>query len=247
MAERRSVIDHAKAEIDAIKTIIAAEDRHKLEAHLEAVRELERQLAFQESAGSLSCSIPELQDEVGVYDERFRIDGENMMSLIVQGLACDRARVGTLMWSGAADNTVFTTKGLSIAHHALTHGGIGAEAKAQGRNLVTEWYAERFAYFLTKLKSVPEGDGSMLDNTFIIWTSEHSNENNVEHNRTNIPFVSAGRAGGSVNTGQFFDFSNDRRGHGDMYVTAAHALGFTDIDSFGIPDACKGPLPGVLV
>ncbi|WP_158224732.1 DUF1552 domain-containing protein [Agaribacterium haliotis] len=246
LAERRSVIDHAKAEIDAIKTVIATEDLHKMEAHLDAVRELERQLAFQESAGSLSCSVPTLKDEVGVYDERYRIDGENMMDLIVQGLSCDRSRVGTLMWSGAADNTVFTTKGLVIAHHALTHGAIGGADKVRGRNLVVEWYAERFAYLLEKMKSIPEGDGTMLDNTYVIWTSEHSNENNVEHNRTNIPYVSAGRAGGAINTGQFFDFSNDRRTHGDVYVTAAHAMGFTDIDHFGIPDFCKGPLPGVL-
>ena len=246
LAERRSVIDYAKAEIDAVKRIIAADDLAKMEAHLEAVRELERQLAFQESAGSLSCSVPALQPETGVYDERYRIDGENMINLIVQGMACDRSRVSTLMWSGAADNTVFTTKGVTLAHHAMTHNGIEADDKRLGRDLVSEWYAERFRYLLERMKAIPEGSGSMLDNTFIIWTSEHSNDTR-EHDRQNIPYITAGTCGGAINTGRFFDFTNDRRGHGDMYVTAAHAMGFTDVNSFGIPDASVGPLPGVLV
>ncbi|WP_053980292.1 DUF1552 domain-containing protein [Marinagarivorans algicola] len=245
IAERRSVIDYAKGEITKVRKVLSNVDKMKLDAHLEAVRKIEEQLAFQEQAGSLSCSIPTLQQEAGVYDERYRIDGENMMDLIVQGLACDRARVATLMWSGAADNTAFTTKGVTTPHHALTHGGIFSDAKVQARDKVSEWYAERFKYVIEKLKAIPEGDGTMLDNTFIVWTSEHSNDTR-EHDRTNIPYITAGSCGGAVKTGQFFDFTSNRKGHGDVYVTAAHAMGLTDVESFGIPDASEGPLPGVL-
>lgn len=246
IAERRSVIDYAKVQIDAVQNILSTEDKKKMEAHLDGVRELERQLQFQAETGSLNCSFPQLGETSGPDDEEYRKIGENMINIIVQGLACDRARVATLMWGNAADNTIFTKKNISISHHALTHGGITGEYKTGARDRATEWYAERFLLLLQKMSEVEEGDGtSLLDNTLILWTSEHSNETR-EHDRKNIPFVSAGSCKGAINTGQYFDFTSNRRGHGDIYVTAAQAMGLTDITKFGMKDFSQGPLPGVL-
>lgn len=247
LAERRSVIDNATAEINAVMRVLSNVDKQKMQDHLDAVRQLEQQLAFEESnTGAIACMPPTLKTETGAQDERFQIDGENMMDMIVQGFACDRTRVATLMWSNSANGIKFTSKGLTEGHHSYTHSNIFSQAKKDARNKITQWYAERFDYLIQKMKSIPEAGGTMLDNTLIIWTCEHSNDRG-EHDRRNIPYITAGSAGGTIKTGNFFDFSSDRRGHGDMYVTAAHAMGLTDINRFGIPEASKGVLPGVLV
>ena len=246
IAEKKSVIDHAISQIAAVRNVLSMEDRLKMDAHLNGVRELERQLEFQAKTGSLNCTFPELQEASGSDDERFRIIGENMMDIIVQGLACDRTRVATLMWGNAADNTIFTTKNVSSFHHLLTHNNFDLQAVKDARDRVTEWYAERFLYLLKKMSEVSEGDGtSLLDNTLILWTSEHSNETR-QHDRKNIPFVTAGSCKGAINTGRYYDFTGNRRGHGDMYVTAAQAMGLSDVTSFGMRDFSDGPLPGVL-
>lgn len=250
IAERKSVIDNAKAEIDAIQKLLSAEDRARMEAHLQGIRDLETQLKFQEEAGSLSCINPMLEPIVNTDpdDEQYRVDGENMLELIVQGLACDRSRVATLQWAAAADNTLFSSKGVTIEHHALTHGGIGGAAKIEGRNKVAEWYADRFAFLIKKMKEVREGDNSLFDNTLIVWTSEHSNDGNKEHNRKNIPFITAGSAGGAIKTGEFFDFSSRRYGHDGLYATFAQAMGLSDVEKVGnLPDQVSDTvIPGIL-
>ena len=250
IAEKKSVIDYAKEEIDAVRKVISSLDQAKMDAHLNGIREVERQLEIQAATGSISCSIPTLQDKNGPSEDIiFRRNGENMTNIMVQALACDITRVGNLMWGGAAQNTRFHTLDLGfMAHHDLTHGainGFNSEASKAARDKITEWYANRFLFLLEQMDNIQEGDGSLLDNTLIIWTSEHSNETR-QHDRQNIPFISAGSCCGAINTGQFFDYTSNRRGHGDMYVTAAHAMGFTDLDKFGIPDVSEGPLPGVL-
>ena len=247
LAERRSVIDHATAEINKVLKSLANEDKQKMQDHLDAVRQLEEQLAFQESSngGGLVCSSPTLKTETGSEDKRFQIDGENMMDIIVQGFACDRTRVATLLWSNTASGIKFNSLGLKDGHHSFTHSNIASAAKVQARNKISQWYAERFAYLLKKMSNISEGNGTMLDNTLIIWTSEHSVVRG-EHDRKDIPFITAGSCGGAIKTGQFFDFTKNRQGHGDMYVTAAQAMGLTNMTSFGIPQVSKGPLPGVL-
>lgn len=303
-AERRSIIDYAKAEIDKVKQVLSSEDVKKMEAHLEGIVELERQLAFQEnSGGGGACAIPELKTtNSGELAEQFRIDGENMMDLIVQAFACDRTRVATLMWANTASTLRFA--GMNHDMHDATHEPFAMEAsKMAARDAYSKWFADRFVYLIEKMKQIPEGDGngSMLDNTMIIWTSEHTtqpgrylNHPQPDHNRENIPFILAGGAGGALRQGQFIDYfdertykdanGNDRmtpplpqftkaqglakindtgivtydqafnngsrliakgRSHGDVFVTALHAMGFDD-KTFGLPGLCAGPITELL-
>lgn len=250
LAERRSIIDYATAEINAVKRVLSAADKEKMEAHLEGVREIERQLDFEQSnTGTVACAPPTLKTETGSSEARYRLDGENMMDMIVQAFACDRTRVATLMWANSANGMKYTSKGLTKGHHTYTHEDFFEPETVSARDKISEWYAERFDYLLRKMKAVDEGGKSLLDNTLIIWTSEHSNDK--QHSRSNIPFITAGSAGGAIKTGQYYNFNPRNRnngglGHGDMYVTAAHAMGFTDVNKFGIPQVSAGVLPGVL-
>lgn len=255
LAERRSVIDYAKEEIAAVRALLAVEDRIKMDEHLAGVADLERQLEFDEaSGGGLECIEPELRNRPNVDEDEYRVDGENMLDIITHGFACDRARVATLQWSHSTDGTIFKSKYKSgeqqFKHHEATHGGGGIgyndPRKKRARDTAAEWYADRFAYVIDKMSKIQEsGGGTLLDNTVIVWTSEHSHDG--EHSRRNIPFVTAGSAGGAMKAGHYFDFSNNRRGHGDLYATFANAVGLTHVNEFGgIPAIQDGIIDSVL-
>ena len=257
LANGKSIIDYALEEIKAVEKLVSADDKSKMEAHINGIREYERRIADQAKAGSLECSIPDIEkvDEARIESlladqkdetllKRF---GDNIMDIMVAGLACDRSRVGTIMWGGAAQNTVFKSLGLDQVHHSYTHPVTAFNLSAIEK--ISGWFAERFYDLIDRMSKIPEGNGTLLDNTLILWVSEHSNENTgKEHERTNIPCITAGSCGGAINTGRLFDYSSSRRGHGDMYATAAQAMGFSDVNTFGfdIVDLDQGPLPGVL-
>ena len=101
--------------------------------------------------------------------------------------------------------------------------------------------AESFGRFLAMLDGVVEADGkTMLDNSIVLWTSEHKAKDGG-HDRRDVPFLIAGSAGGAFKTGRLLRF--DGRAHNDLYVAIAQALGYTDINTFGDPEVCKGALP----
>ncbi len=254
LAEKRSVLNYSKSEINAVMALLSNDDKQKMEAHLEGVFELERQLEFEENnTGGIQCTPPNLRasNSNSIEDVRYGIDGENMLDLITQAFVCDRTRVATLQWANAADDTIFKSKGIAMSHHEATHGGtsgaFNSELKSNVRNMAAQWYAERFAYVVDKMSKINDTNGkTLLDNTLIVWTTEHSNDG--EHSRRNIPFITAGSAGGTIKTGNYFDFSSNRRGHGDLYATFAQAVGLSNVERFGgMPESQDGVIPGILI
>jgi len=244
LAERQSVIDSAREELNAVLGRVGADDKAKIEAHLAALRSIEGRLTFDSGPPSASCSIPDPASNAGDNETRYRRNGENMMDVIAHAFACDVTRIATLQWGNGASNQQFPSKGVNLSHHSITHDNY--DANYQNRAKVTEWYAERFLYFIEKLKSIPEGDGSVLDNTLLVWTSEHSGF--TQHGRENLPFLLAGSLGGTIRTGRFLNFDGgNEKAHNDVYVAIAQALGFSDVTTFGKASVCDGALPGLLV
>jgi hypothetical protein len=92
------------------------------------------------------------------------------------------------------------------------------------------------------LQQIPEGDGTLLDNTVVLWCNELAKGN--VHGRVNAPYVLAGRAGGALRSGRFLNFDGDVP-HNNLLLSLTHAMGLDDT-SFGNPDWCTGPLTGLL-
>lgn len=241
LAEKQSVIDSARAELQAVLKKVGADDKQKIQAHLDALRELEARLTFDPRPVSASCAIPAVKANSGTNEERYRKNGENMMDVIANAFACDLTRVATLQWGNGASNQQFPSKGVNLSHHSITHDNY--DGNYQNRAKVSEWYAERLKYFLEALDAIPEGEGSLLDNTLLVWTSEHSDFG--QHGRRNIPFVLAGNMAKAFATGRKLKFGG--RGHNDVYVSIAQAMGFWDVTRFGKESVSQGPLPGLLV
>jgi hypothetical protein len=141
-------------------------------------------------------------------------------------------------------NHVYEELGVSARHHDLSHAFKPEPGSADYESLtkIGRYFAQSFGRLLSALDAVPEGDGSMLDNTLVMWTSEHKSQDGA-HDRRDVPFLLAGSAGGSVRTGRLLRFGG--RAHNDLFVSVCHALGFPDVTTFGEPSVCTGPLPGL--
>jgi hypothetical protein len=238
--QRRGSVDLLKAELASLKLRAPMSDQPKIQAHLDSLNNIEKRL----NATMNVCQAPMMGATLEAYNEvNTPTIIDRQMDLIAASLACDLTRVASLQYTiGDNDNGTYSWLGITReGHHLLTHAGDSdAQAKADLTKIYT-WYADRFAYLLDKLDSVKEGNGTLLDNTLVIWGSELGKGNTHSFERT--PFVVAGGAGGKIRTGRFLQF--DKALHNRLLVSTLNAFGVA-ADSFGKTDTGKGPLPGLL-
>ena len=116
--------------------------------------------------------------------------------------------------------------------HDLSHGSSRTEQQK-----VYRWYAEQFAYLLGKLQAVPEGAGTMLDNTVVLWFSEFGNSSS--HSLSNLMWFVMGNVGGFLKQGQVLKFPG--RSVSDIHVTLGNAFGIQE-RTFGDPAFSTGPI-----
>jgi hypothetical protein len=239
--ERKSILDTVGQDYQSLQPRLGSEDRLKVDAHLDAIREIEQML--EKATGSLggNCQLPEVGAALDPKAQKnMPALGKVMMDLLAMALACDLTRVGSLIWAGATNSVVHTWLGMSTSHHQLSHGT--DDASKQKLIAINTWYAEQFAYLLGKLQAVPEGAATLLDNTVVAW----GNELGVgqTHSRTDIPFVLAGSCGGYFQTGRYLKYTD--AWHNDLLVSLCNAMDVS-VNKFGNPDFCKGPLSKLVV
>lgn len=235
-AERASVLDYVKGELAVLEPRLPAEDRPRLQAHAEAVRNIERQL----QALGQQCELPVLPGAVDVRaKENYPLVGRLQMDLMFQAQACDLTRVSSFMWSNADSWQYFPWIGVDEEHHALSH--LPDELARDKLIKIDTWYAEQIAYFLALLANVPEGEGTMLDNSLVLWGNEIGEGST--HTHQDIPWVLAGSAGGHFSTGRLIEY--DAQPHNNLLLSVLHAFGLESETTFGAPEYCTGPLAGL--
>lgn len=239
----QAVIEHSRAEIARLRERLGSVERERLDAHLAALADVERGLQLG-PGGDASCRTPDLDEAQRghVRDaEAFGWVGDRQMDLLHMALSCDLTRIGSLLWGGATSDHRFHFLDPPIpeSHHMLTHDDPEVTQPAVWR--ITTWYAERLAYFLDKLAATPEGDGSMLDNTLVLWGSDLSDA--YTHSRHGMQFVLAGNVGGFFRTGQRLTYSG--RHHVDLLLTLCRAFGLQD-ETFGEADLNQGVLEDII-
>ena len=167
------------------------------------------------------------------YHTRLQID------TMVAALACDQTRIATFMYENGNGQKVPRWLGIYEEHHDLSHRQDAASLDKL--TAINTDIAEHYAYLLQKLDSIPEGDGTMLDNTFVVWANELGDGR--YHRTENIPFVLAGGAGGYFETGRFIRAGG--QDHNRLLVSMCHAMGQTDVEAFGKEGLQTGPLVGL--
>jgi len=248
-AQRKSVFDLNNAETERLLGIVGAEDRIKLQAHLDSMRDVEMRLVGMpgssgDPSGGSTCTTPTAIDSEFAVDDQYLEAGRAHMDLAAAALACDQTRILTLQWSYSESEHVFQFLDISGNHHAISHDFASSGVNFDAYNRIQTWYAEQLAYFLGKLDSYQEGDGTLLDNTVVFWATEIGES--TAHDLELMPYVLAGSAGGRIRAGRFIDYGNSRRDNNQLLISLAHAMGAEDLTSCGDPSGATGPLPNLV-
>jgi len=198
--ERRSVLDVVNDDLDKLKTRLGGQDRVRMEQHLQALRSIEQRLTpGSGNTGGLTFKAPTKADFPKVEylkNDNYPMVGKMHMDLAVAALASDRTRIISLQWSQGNGDIIYNWLGVKGEHHALTHGGVTTPALDK----INQFHFEQFAYLLGQMSSVKEGNGTMLDNTVVVFANE-LHDGNTHRPDPSLTFM-AGSGGGYFKTGR---------------------------------------------
>ena len=209
-----------------LRRTLPVTDQRKLDEYLDSVRSLERRIAAIESrqkeaalekAGVRSSrrnesDSPPIEIKIPEGDKRSEYM-QVMCDLAVLAFQTDTTRVFTYI--GSTPNGVsYPELGFTNQHHSQTHHNNESEMVRKVA-AITAFNIEQFAYMVKKMHSLREGDGTLLDNCIMMWGSGLEDGN--KHTRENLPFILAGRGGGSLRTGRFLPAT--RGNQGDLLTT----------------------------
>jgi hypothetical protein len=236
---RRSALDYAVAELARLRGRLASTDRERLDSYQTSLRDIERRIAMVAPADAATCTPPALGNSLDPQAEpNYPFIGRLQTDLMVAAMQCGLTRVATLQWSASNDQCRYSWLGINTVGHSLAHNTDNCDPTGSKKIMVNHWYAEQFAYLLGKLSAIPEGDGTMLDNTAVLWVSEFGNSNG--HTPTNLMWVLMGNAGGYFRKGgSVLDCGG--RSTNDVHASLCHAFGLPD-QTYGNPKFCDGPL-----
>ena len=217
--EDRSILDGVTQEISKLRNRLGGHDRAKLSEYLDAIRDVEQRIAKSETYNS-NLPIPE---RPGGVPETFKEHAEMMYDLMALAFQADITRVSSFMMARENVNRAYGEIGLPEAHHAMSHHSNNPEKMAQYAKL-NAYHVQMLAYFVNKLQTTPDGDGSLLDHTVVLYGSGMSDGNT--HNNFNVPVVVVG--------------GRDQQIRGNRHLrypkgTPLANLSLTLIDKFGVP------------
>jgi Protein of unknown function (DUF1552) len=222
---RKSVLDFVGEDARRISQSLGTPDRRKLDEYLTGVREIERRLeGARPTVAAGGVKIPRPLGIPADYREHLRL----MADLLALAFQSDSTRIATYVFANDGSNRSYPAIGVPDGHHDLSHHG-GDPAKQHRIRAINRFHVEQLAYLLQKLKSIPEGDGSLLDHCLIVYGSGISDGN--AHAHDDLPILVAGRAGGTVKTGRHVRCPKETP-LTNLYVSILDRLGVT-VPGFG--------------
>jgi hypothetical protein len=191
LADTRSILDSVMDEVKRLRGKLGGPDRGKIDQYLEAVRDVERRLQLAEKQGD--HEVPNIAGPAGVpqvFSEYYKV----MADLMVLAWQTDMTRVCTFQVGHEMSGRAYPEAGFGDAHHSVTHHQ-GDREKIEKTTKINIFHTKMLAYYLDKLRSTPDGDGSLLDHAMILYGSALSDGN--LHLYTNLPLllVAGGVAG----------------------------------------------------
>ena len=187
LLKRASLLDSILEDMKRLQKGLGAADRARVADYLESVREVERRIQQAES-DTRDKPLPDLDRPMGVpasYAEHARL----MFDLQLLAFQGDITRITTFQIARETSNRSYPEIGIPEAHHPLSHHGNNAE-KIEKMSKINTFHVSLFAEYLEKLSNTPEGNGSLLDNSLLLYGSGIGNPN--VHDHTNLPIIVAG-------------------------------------------------------
>jgi hypothetical protein len=201
-----SVLDHVLEQLNDVSRKVSYVDKAKIDEYATSVHEVEQRLAKMQKNASAATA----ESDVTVKERNANrpLDGvpnqidehsKLMCDIIALAFQADRTRIATLLLTNNLSGQVYPFLGLRKDHHNFSHGWKNKEFAS-----ITRFWVERYAYLVNKLDSMPEGDGTVLDNSCIML----ANEQWTAHNAPRIPLILSGGLGGSIKTGRSLDYES---------------------------------------
>jgi len=225
---RKSVLDWITDEVERTRRQLGASDRSRLDRYLDNVREIERRIQAVE-AQNRSGEQRQLPDAPAGVPDSFSEHMKLLFDLQVLALETDMTRVISFKTGRDAQNRVFPESGSNQPFHPASHHG-NREERILEFNKICKYRVSQLAYFLEKLKSAHDADGSLLDKTLIVWGSPMADPN--IHNHRRCPLVLFGRANGALK-GNMHVKAADGTPMANVMLTLLHQIGVDDMKSFG--------------
>ena len=238
----RSIVDELHEELAAVAAALPAADRRILDEHAALVRGFERELAATPQTAR-AHPVPQLEPGVVERNDRMPEIARMQIDLLVAALAAGFTRVATLQFTNSVGQPRMTWLGIEEGQHDLSHEPNSNESAQEKLTRIDAWYAGEVAHLARRLAETPEpdGSGSLLDHTTIVWTNELGEGNS--HSLDDIPWVLLG-GGLGFRTGRAVQFPGVP--HNRLLLSLAHGMGHTGLERFGKPDySADGPLTGL--
>jgi hypothetical protein len=239
MKETRSILDALTSELTRLKKDLGVADQRTINQYTDEIREIERRVQL---AAKLSTSLPEMDLPPGVpeqFDEHVKLHYD----LLTLAFKADVTRVATVL--GARDLTsrvypfprgpLFPEGGTSVSFHGGSHHQ-DDPIQMKRYSQINRYHVSTLAYFAEKLKSIPEGDGTMLDNSLILYGTNMGNSN--QHHHFDVPHILVGGAGGQL--------QGNRHLHYERKTVTTGNLLLSILDKYGIRQEKQGDSTGRL-
>jgi len=242
----KSILDYVDKRYAGLSAKLGGADKQRIDQHLTAIRELERDLA---QSAAARCAPPPLVDTSDydpfaglkstddgaatdlVTDAAIPKVGKLMLDMLVMALACERTSVATYMWTDCEAKHTYPWLNLPQTFNFYQNGGgYHPEQCAQ----IGTWYASQNSYLLQQMAKVDMGGHSLLDESVVFFGSEVSNP--ASHSKKNMPFLLAG-GGGGLRGGRWLTYES--ASHNDLLAAILNLFGH-GVSAFGDPNYCSG-------
>ncbi len=223
-----SILDQIREQAASLRLKVSHGDRVKIDEYLTSVRETEQRLQSlnkQPQAESPEAAVQGQRPPAG-QPKDFREYAQLMCDIIALAFQTDRSRIATLLMSRDLSGQVYPFLNIRDDHHSYSHANTGPEYQS-----IVKFHVEQYAYLVDRLAKMQEGDATVLDNSCLMFVSEHWNA----HNSHQVPVVLAGGLGGALKTGRSLEYLNsgdDRRKLCSLYLSLMDRMGL-ELPEFG--------------
>ncbi|MDZ4697067.1 MAG: DUF1552 domain-containing protein [Deltaproteobacteria bacterium] len=239
-AKNKDVLSLTKENFATLRGALGKEDQDRLDNHAQRIQDLEKELVTVTAPPPPSlgvapkCSAPgtqSAQNGPNVYKSQAMNAAMAMACNFAQIVTIQDTQYGALPWLGLGGKA-----------GSDWHGAVHERDPMPELEKGFAWYAKGFKEILDAMNAVPEGNGTMLDNSLVMWITEYGD--GASHNTLGIPVLLAGGLGGALKTDRFISFAPGTSSTNRLFVTIMKLFGLPD-NTFGVGSRNSGTLPGI--
>jgi hypothetical protein len=231
-----SILDRVRERAEALSKTVSAGDKAKIDEYLSSVREVEKRVErlridkhkADESAKGKNVPAWTMERPANGLPEDLREHARLMCDIVAMGFQTDRTRVASMIISNDLSAQIYPFLQVREGHHAASHDNL-----SDSYERITRFHVSQLAYLASKLDAMPEGNGSVLDNSCLMFLSNLWSGR--KHDNTRLPLVLAGGLGGTLETGRTLDYlaaGDENRRLCSLYLSIMDRMG-VKLESFG--------------